>query len=191
MNAIAQQLVGRLSGEAYLRFVENRPDHERWQLIDGIAVMMNPPTLVHQRISLNFASALNDALDVHRPDLVALIEGGLRVPGRPDFLPTADILVLDNPVPDGSYASRVYLVGEIRSASNTQEYMSEKLRRYAEHPDNRCSVLIGQRVVRLEMWSRASDWERRVLESPDDSVELPEFGFRCALRDLYRGTPLG
>jgi hypothetical protein len=29
-----------------------------------------------------------------------------------------------------------------------------------------------------------------MLKQADDSVEMPEFGLRCSLADLYRGTPL-
>jgi hypothetical protein len=28
------------------------------------------------------------------------------------------------------------------------------------------------------------------LTRPDDPIEMPEFGLRCRLGDLYRGTPL-
>ena len=33
-------------------------------------------------------------------------------------------------------------------------------------------------------------WKGIVLWSGGDVLDLPEFGFRCALRDLHRGTPL-
>jgi hypothetical protein len=29
-----------------------------------------------------------------------------------------------------------------------------------------------------------------VLKRPDDAIEMPEFGLRCLVADLYRGTPL-
>jgi Uma2 family endonuclease len=190
MGAIAKQLPGRLSADDYLAFLATRPGEERWQLLDGIAVMMTPPTLVHQRIAMNLASRLNQALDVHRPDLVALVEAGLTVPGRPDFLPSADVIVLKNPVDYSAYAGSVYLTAEIRSRSNTREYMSLKQERYTEHPDNLHSLILSQRQIRVELRSRRAEWALVVLDAPDDLPELPEFGFRCQVRDLYRGTPL-
>ena len=190
MGAIAKQLPGLLSAEEYLAFLETRPEDEHWQLIDGIAVMMTPPTLVHQIIAMNLAWRLNEAFAANSSELVALIEAGLRVPGRPDFLPRADLLVLEKPVDYSSYAGRVYLTAEIRSDSNTREYMSLKRERYSEHPDNLYALIIAQREMRLEMWSRTNAWNRTVLKSAHDILELPEFGFRCELRDLYRGTPL-
>jgi Uma2 family endonuclease len=190
MGAIAKQLPGRLSSDDYSTFLATRPDEERWQLLDGIAVMMTPPTLVHQRIAMNLASRLNQALEVHRPDLVALVEAGLTVPGRPDFLPSADVVVLKSPVDYSAYAGKVYLTAEIRSRSNTREYMSLKQQRYSEHPDNLHSLIISQRQMRVELRSRTADWARAILDASEAMLELPEFGFRCQVRDIYRGTPL-
>lgn len=41
---------GRMSGEAFRRFQDGRPDHERWELIAGVP-MMTPPTIAHNRIA--------------------------------------------------------------------------------------------------------------------------------------------
>jgi Uma2 family endonuclease len=37
---------GKFSVEEFLALAETRPQEERWQLIDGVAMMMPPPTLV-------------------------------------------------------------------------------------------------------------------------------------------------
>ena len=34
------------------------------------------------------------------------------------------------------------------------------------------------------------DWEPAILKSADDQIDMPEFGLRCRVVDLYRGTPL-
>jgi len=54
----------RLSVHVFRRFVEGRPEEERWELIDGVAVMMAPPTLAHQIIAGNLQRLLNDALEI-------------------------------------------------------------------------------------------------------------------------------
>jgi Uma2 family endonuclease len=181
---------GLLTAEQYEILLRTRPEEERWQLIDGVAVLMPPPTLRHQLIGANLLRLLGNALDRHRPSLGALLESGLRIQGVPAFLPVPDLLVVDLPVGEGSYADRFYLTGEILSDSNTQEYISLKVERYAQHPDNLYSLIISQREVCVEVWSRANDWKGFVLRSAGDVLDLPEFGFRCELRDLYRGTPL-
>jgi Uma2 family endonuclease len=151
---------------------------------------MNPPTSVHQVIAMNFAMLLNTALQRNRPELMALVEPGVSVPQRPDFLPRADVAVVKLPAEYISYAPRFYLTAEILSASNTQEYIARKMLRYSEQPDNLHALVISQRRMRVELHSRSNAWKPTMVTSPDDALELPEFGFRCLLGDLYRGTPL-
>jgi len=190
MNAIAQRLPGRLSRKEFLTFLEGRTEQERWQLIDGVAVMMNPPTFRHQRIAMNLAMALNACFRSQSRSLIALVEVGLTLPSRPPFLPIADVAVVDETVDETSYADRFYLVAEVLSASNTREFIANKLRGYSEQPDNLYSLVLSQRRTRVEVLSRETGWKGITLRAPDDSLELPEFGFRCAVGDLYRGTPL-
>ena len=191
MNApTAKRKSALLTAEQYEVFLRTRPEEERWQLIDGEAVMMPPPTLRHQMIGGNLFELLRSALRRSRPDLAVLYEAGLRIEGFPAFLPVPDMLVVDQPVGEGSYADRFYLTAEILSDSNTQEYMSLKVERYAEHPNNLYSLIISQQEIGIEIWSRASDWKGVVLRSPQDALDLPELGVRCLAGDLYRGTPL-
>jgi hypothetical protein len=51
-------------------------------------------------------------------------------------------------------------------------------------------LIIAQEDFAVEVWSRSDDWKGRVYRSPDDRIELPEFGFSCTVADLYRGTPV-
>ena len=191
MNAPAKKRnPSLLTEEQYEIFLRTRPEEERWQLIDGVAVMMPPPTLRHQMIGGNLHALLRESLGRSRPDLAVLYDSGLRIEGVPAFLPVPDLLVVDRPVGEGSYADRFYLTAEILSDSNTQEYMSLKVERYAQHPENLYSLIIGQKDFYVEIWSRANHWKGIVLRFGDDSLEVPEFGLRCLVRDLYRGTPL-
>jgi Uma2 family endonuclease len=70
MAGLAQPTL-RLSVELFRGFLEGRPDEERWELIDGVPIMMAPPTLAHQRIAGNLQRLLNEALDSFAPNLAA------------------------------------------------------------------------------------------------------------------------
>jgi Uma2 family endonuclease len=52
---------GTMDVDEFQAFLETRPKEERWHLIEGVAYMMNPPTLAHQRIADNFKNLLNGA----------------------------------------------------------------------------------------------------------------------------------
>ena len=41
----------QLTMEQFHAFRDERPKEEKWELIDGVPMMMPPPTLVHQRIA--------------------------------------------------------------------------------------------------------------------------------------------
>ena len=66
--------------ETFDAFRNERPKEEKWELIDGVPMMMPPPTLVHQRITGNTANLINDQLQSMRPEWYASIDIGIRLP---------------------------------------------------------------------------------------------------------------
>jgi Uma2 family endonuclease len=191
MNTHVAPPPGRLTAEEFLAFIEDRPREERWQLVDGEAfVMMSPATRPHQMIGRNLARLLDSALERHKPDLAALQEVGIRSDEHPDFLAVADVAVVDGQVENEVYGSRYYLAAEILSDSNTRESISRKRLVYAASADCLHVLIISQKDFAVEVWSRSNGWKGRVYRSPEDVIDLPEFGFACRVADLYRGTPV-
>ena len=47
--AIARSSPVRMSGTEFRSFQTKRPDHERWELIEGVPVMMTPPFVTTPR----------------------------------------------------------------------------------------------------------------------------------------------
>ena len=82
------------------------------------------------------------------------------------------------------------VAAEILSPSNTRTEIDLKLRRYREAPDNLYAVVIEPREFLVEIYARHSGWQPAILKRADDPIEMPEFGLRCSVADLYRGTPL-
>ena len=190
MNTHVAPPPGKLTAEQFLEFIEDRPREERWQLVDGEAFMMSPARRPHQMIGRNLARLLDRALEQSRPDLAALHEIGIRSNEHLDFLAVADIAVVDAEVQDEVYETGFYLAAEILSPSNSTEHISRKRMLYAQAPDCLYVVIIAQDDFAVEVWSRVDGWKGRVYRSPEDKVELPEFGFSCRVADLYVGTPV-
>lgn len=181
----------KLSFETFLDMAVSAPREERWQLIDGEPfLMMSPPTGKHQKIVANLDRQLTAALERTRPELDVLREIGLKVDGRPDFLAVADLAIVPSEVGDKLYFEDFHLVAEVLSPSNTQEHISYKRRCYSEAPLCQHVLIVSQTDPAVELWSRARGWEGRVYRSPEDMIELPEFGFACPLAALYKGTPV-
>jgi Uma2 family endonuclease len=181
---------GKFTVEEFFALIERRPEEERWQLIDGVAMMMPPPTLVHQRIAANLALELNTHFRAHQPQLFAFQEVGLIVPEAELFRPEADVAVLDAMADYESYANSFYFVAEVLSDSNTDKDIAVKRQRYLQHPDNLYFALIDQKRVRAELLGRAAGWQPVVLEKLEALLDIPEWGFSVPLAALYRGTPL-
>jgi Uma2 family endonuclease len=184
----------RLSVAQFRELIEGRPDKERWELIDGVAMVMATPTLAHQRIASNLKRLLLDALENHAPTMTAFQAIGINLrPAVQDYDPEPDVVVTDNATaekPGERYADRFYLVAEIVSSSDCS-YVEGKREVYKLHDSCTCILTVQQDrfEVRTDLRTETG-WSEQVLKRPDDTVALPDFGLSCSVADLYRGTPL-
>jgi len=190
VNTPAQPSSGTMDVDEFMAFLETRPDNERWDLIEGVAVMMAPPSYEHQRITRNFCELLNSAFSEQRRDLFAYFSAGVRNPGLRDFQPEPDVVVVPGVAGKDLYSEKFQLAGEIMSPTNTRREIDLKLRRYREGPDNLYVVVIEPSEFLVEIHARRESWQPKVLKQPDDLVEMPEFGLRCCVIEIYRGTLL-
>jgi Uma2 family endonuclease len=190
VDAPVRPLSGNMDVDEFMAFLETRPNGEHWELIEGIAVMMAPASYAHQRIASNLCSLLNNAFAARRLDLYAYGDVGVRTPGVKNFHPVPDVAVVPGVAGYELYSERYQLVAEVLSPSNTRQEIDLKLRRYREAPDNLYAVVIEPREFLVEVHAKSRGWEPTVLKRPDDLIEMPEFGLRCVVADLYRGTPL-
>jgi Uma2 family endonuclease len=183
-------LSGSMDVDEFMAFLETRPKGEHWDLIEGIAVMMAPPSYAHQRIASNLCNLLNSAFTARRLDLFAYFDVGVRTPGVRNFQPQPDVAVVPGVSGYDLYSERFQLVAEVLSPSNTRQEIDLKLRRYREAPDNLYAMVIEPREFLVEIHAKNRNWQPAILMHADDSIEMPEFGLRCSVADLYRGTPL-
>jgi len=179
-----------MSIESFYQFCLTRPDWERWQLIDGLALMMAPPGFVHQKIGRRLFLLLNAAIEAKRPDLLTLYETGLTIPGRDDFNAVPDILVLPAAAEFPRYVDQFLLVAEVMSPSNRAEMIERKLELYMSHPENLYCLTVDHDAVHVTLWAREDGWSEAHLRSLDDTLKLPAFGLEASLAAIYRDTPL-
>ena len=100
-------------------FRDERPKEEKWELIDGVPMMMPPPTLAHQQIADNLTQLLNARLRKGKPEWRAVRDAGVWLQGDEKYNPEPDVTVIDaSPPPGQIYAQRFYFVAEVLSASS-------------------------------------------------------------------------
>jgi Uma2 family endonuclease len=178
-------------------FQDGRPDHERWELVAGIPMMMTLPTLAHNRIAGNLERLLNDALMRLATQRLALQRPGIEL-GSGEFRPEPDVAVIGAGfAPDQRFVERAYLLAEIVSASDELRVPETKTRWidtkrdiYLTHAACEAVLTIEQDRMEVRVDIRASPgWTTQTLGAADELV-LPGFGLRCAVAQLYDGTPL-
>jgi Uma2 family endonuclease len=183
-------LSGTMDVDEFMAFMQTRPKGEHWDLIDGVAVMMAPASQAHQQIALNLCILARGAFAAQGLDLRAIFNLGVRSPGARYFQPEPDVVVIPGVAGYDLYSEHFQLAAEILSQSNTRQEIDLKLRLYREAPDNLYAVVIEPRAFMVEIHARNRNWKPVVLKRPDDVIEMPEFGLRCRVADLYIDTPL-
>lgn len=94
MTAFAQRS-RKLTVPEFLAFYETRPDEERWQLVDGEALLMTPPFPAHQRIASNLERLLNDTFEARSLPYEAFQRIGTELDRFPHYRPDPDVTVVD------------------------------------------------------------------------------------------------
>jgi Uma2 family endonuclease len=182
----------QLTMEQFHAFRDERPKEEKWELIDGVPIMMPPPTLVHQRIADNLNQLLNAHLREAKPEWRAVRDAGVWLKGDEKYNPEPDVVIIDAIIALGQvYAQRFYLTAEVLSGSDKKPVMAAKLRYYQDHAHNRCVLLVRQDRVGAEQHIRQDNtWRLRRLAGATSRLDIPDVGVIGCLGDLYEATPL-
>lgn len=190
----------QFSLEMFHAFRDERPKEEKWELIDGVPMMMPPPTLTHQRICKNLESLLDNHLRVVNPAWMADREIGILLPHDKKFNPEPDVTVIDTDIGVGQiYAERFYFVAEVLSDSNRPELvagsdkpivLAAKLAYYREHALCQAVLFVRQDCIEATLYARPQHFEPRILKNPADRLDIPGIGDIGSLVQLYRHTPL-
>ncbi len=188
---------GRMSAAQFRAFQDVRPDHERWELIAGVPMMMTPPTIAHNRIAGNLESLLNSALSRHLPDCLATQRPGVELSSG-DYRPEPDVAVIEAQYEaDQRFVDRAYLLAEVvsdtdemRVPGTDKKWIDVKSAIYLDHAACEAVLIIEQDRMEVRVDEKTEKgWSSKTL-GPADELHLSAFGLRCAIADLYEGTPL-
>ncbi len=211
MSFAANDVVGRLwmPLDEFRAFQAVRPDHERWELVDGVPVLMTPTQLGHARIASNVERLLSDALEAHDPTRTALqnigVDLGLAAEtlaglGRASgYAPQPDVGVIDAEFdPEQRFAERLYVAVEVVSSTDDEWlasagmlWIEAKTRIYQAHPHCEAVIVVEQHRMQVRFSHRTdTGWQTRTFTATEDDLVVPMCGLKCKIGDLYRGTPL-
>jgi Uma2 family endonuclease len=196
--SLEHQGADRMSGAEFRAFQASRPDHERWELVGGVAVPAVHPTIMHNRLASNLDRLLNERLERYEPSLLATQRLGIDFDAR-DCKPEPDVAVVDADYGAGQrFVEKAYLLAEVASEADEivvpgtdRRWIDVKREMYRGHPHCEAVVVVAQDRMRVELDLRTeAGWKSCVLEGPDAKLVVPSMGARFFLGDLYEGTPL-
>ncbi len=176
--------------EEFLAFYDTRPKGEKWELIEGVAVMSPTPVEHHQVIVGNIVTFLLNHKRRTGATWIAMPGVGTRVPVAQTSLPEPDIFVKATPATDRSITEDALVIIEVLSRSNTKADRAWRKRVYASVPNCQHYVTVSMKKPLVEVFDRATDWKDRLIEDIDAAAALPAIGLSIPLEDIYRWTPL-
>jgi len=177
--------------EEFLAFTDSRPEEERWELIEGVAVMNPAPIERHQVVVANIVTYLMSHKGRTGVKWLPLPGVGTRVPASPHSLPQPDVFVKEGAATDLPVTDDALVLFEVLSRSNTKADQAWRRRVYASVPNCRHYVTVSLKAVEVCAYDRDADWQRRSLTSLEQALDLPALGLAMPVADIYRWTPLG
>ena len=174
--------------EEFLAFTDQRPDGERWELIEGMAIMNASPTDFHQLIAGNILAALMLLQEQNDASWVPIIGVGTRVPVQPNSLPQPDVMVKEKALSGKPVSDEALVLFEVISPGNSVADQAWRRRVYASVPNCRHYVTVSQKKIDVTRYDRASTWKPITLDKIGMSLDLEALGISIPLARIYRGT---
>ncbi len=180
----------QMTVEEFLAFYDARPDGEKWELIEGAAVMSPSPTEWHQVIVGNLIMALGAHKLAKNASWIPMIGVGTRVPVSPNSLPQPDAFVKGGAAQDVSITDDALVLFEVLSRSNNNSDQAWRKRVYSSVPNCQHHVTIGHKTAEVVRYDRETGWQGVTIKGLGSDLALPAIEAVLPLADLYRWTPI-
>ncbi len=181
----------QLTIKEFLAFTATRPDGERWELIEGVAVLNPSPVDTHQSIVANVVTFLMQAKRRTAASWFPMPGTGTRVPAAKNSLPQPDIFVKEQPLTGSPVSDDAIVIFEVLSTSNTKSDQAWRRRVYASVPNCQHYVTVSLKAVEVICYSRASGWTEQRVKTLADQLDLAAIGVKLPLAEIYRDAPFG
>jgi Uma2 family endonuclease len=174
----------------FLAFTATRPDGERWELIEGVAVLNASPTDVHQIIVLNIATFLMNEKTRRGLPWLPSIGIGTEVPISPNSLPQPDVFVMEGPAKGSHVTNDALVIFEVLSRSNTKADQAWRKRVYSSVGNCEHYVTVSLKAADISVFDRDVAWRERRIKRLSEVVHLPAIDVAIPLAYVYRWTPI-
>jgi Uma2 family endonuclease len=178
-----------MSADEFLRWAEGKDG--RWELHDGVSMMMSPERVLHGDTKGEAYATLREAVQRSGLPCKAYPDGvAVRIDARTAYQPDASVSCGARPPPDGQAIADPIIVVEVLSPSTAATDHGRKLSGYFSLASVEHYLILDpeRRVVIHHKRGRGDTIETRVLS--DGAVRLEPPGFEVAVSALFP-TPAG
>jgi Uma2 family endonuclease len=178
----------RTNIEAFRAFIDDRPDHEKWELIDGEIILNPAPTNRHQLIVGNLLGelyALRRATDAKWEPMPGI---GVRQPDDQHNEPEPDVMLVPRLREVASWTYDALAVFEVLSPFSMRRDMVHKLAFYRTVVSLTHYIVLAQDRREATIFARSAEFKPKRVSA--GSIEIAPLGISLSIADLYRGVPL-
>lgn len=173
------------------RFVDGLGDGRRYELFDGLPVLMSNPNETHEQIVGNIGAPLKLAMDQRGCRTYMggmMVQASASPTNRDKFRP--DILVRCGPPSTNTFVTDPIVVIEVLSLSTIDRDRGPKLQFYKDLPTVLHIVLAYADQVRIEHYVRNENgWDLEVLTTLGHALDLQSIDFSIDLGTVYFDVP--
>lgn len=174
----------------FLAFTATRPDGERWELIEGLAVLNASPTDFHQIVVANITSFLLDVKRKRGATWLPMLGIGTRVPVSPKSLPQPDVFVMEGSPHGSPVTDDALVIFEVLSRSNTKADQAWRKQVYSSVPNCQQYVTVSLKAADVSAFDRSTSWKERRIKGLAETLDLPAIDVAIPFADIYRWTPI-
>ena len=180
----------QMTVEEFLAFTAARPEGERWELIEGVAVMSPSATQWHQTITGNVLEAPLNQKAARSAAWYPILGVGTRVPVSPNSLPQPGIYVQARPPADSHVTADALVIFEALSRSNKRADRAWRKRVHASIPNCQHYVTIAHETAEVTRYDREDGWNAHAVKGLKSELVLPAIDVTIPLSTIYRWTPI-
>jgi Uma2 family endonuclease len=180
----------RTTIEAFRAFIDDRPDDEKWELIDGEIVLNPTPTDYHQVIVGRLIHEFHKARDRVDGTWQILPGIGTRHQDDPHNEPVPDVMIIPPLSEVSSVTFDPLVVFEVLSPYSLRRDMVRKRAFYTRIDSLTQYIVLAQDRREATVFARSNSYEPQVLKAANARLEIEPLGIAIPLADIFRDVPL-
>ena len=180
----------RITIDAFRAFIDDRPETEKWELVDGEIVLNPAPNTRHQTVVRNLLFELETVRRRSAGQWYPIPGISLRIPDDQHNEPIPDVVVLPPTSEVFNWTFTALAVFEVLSPYSLRRDMVHKRRFYQRFASLTHYVVLAQDRVEATVFGRSDGFVALTLNGPNHFIEMAALGIRLPLADIYRDVPI-